>query len=86
MALPASATASQVSISKNGITWSIKATGFSIGGNGEQPLATNGNLFLWTTAAGGTYIRAIFTYPTTFSVPEVTEPSGFQYWVKATAP
>ena len=86
MAIPTSPTASQVSISKNGTTWSVKVTGFSIGGNGEQPLATNGNLFVWTTTTGGTYLRGSITQATTFTVPAVTEPSGFQYWVKATTP
>lgn len=79
------ASGAQVSTSKDGNTWTVRATSNTFNSS-EQALATNGNLFVWNTVGNGAvFVRASLTTPTTFNVPAVTEPSGFQYWVMATA-
>ena len=46
----------------------------------------NGVVICQSAATTTTFSQLTSSLATTFSVPAVTEPSGFQYWVKATAP
>ncbi len=82
-------TSSQFSISKNGLAWTVaNAPSNTYWNNGliSNGLTGANNVTLCFINQFVTGYMSILITSTTFSVPAVTEPSGFQYWVKATAP
>jgi len=73
--------------STDGINWLTTAASNTLNSSGsETPMATNGSIWVYQSviaSSASSFTRSSVAIASTFTVPAATEPSGFQYWVRA---
>ncbi len=69
--------------SDSGVTWTKLTNTTNFTGSEQMAASGNGVIILVNAAPTRQILKAVLSLSNTFSVPSMTAPTGFEYWVKA---